>query len=119
MFVFSQINFKSDTLLLSILNLPATIRLNNTESVAIYGLAFKIFEVALVLPTFFMNSAYPVLVRHMQEGKDKLKQTFTTVISYLIAGGVLAGVLGVVFSGFMIKLIGGSQFTESILTIAS
>lgn len=33
-----------------------------TAEVGIYGLAYKVFEVALVLPTFFMNAMYPLML---------------------------------------------------------
>lgn len=114
MFVFSQISFKSDSLMLSILHLPKSLGLNNTESVAIYGLPYKIFEVGLVLPTFFMNAAYPVLVRHMQEGKEKLQRSLRNILIYLACGGVLVAIIGVALSPFVIKLIGGPEFSQSI-----
>src|SRR3989344_5916433 len=34
-----------------------------TAEVGVYGLAYKVFEVALVLPTFFMNAVYPLLLK--------------------------------------------------------
>ncbi len=34
----------------------------STAEVGIYGLAYKVFEVVLVFPTFFMNAVYPVLL---------------------------------------------------------
>ncbi len=117
MFVFSQINFKSDTLLMSVLSTPSNLHLTKTESVALYSLAYKIFEVALVLPTFFMNSAYPILIKHMQEGKTKLTSTFTFVIKYLLIGGLLVGFIGAILSPILIKFIGGAEFTESIFTL--
>jgi len=114
MFIFSQINFKSDSILLSILRLPNRYGLNNTESVAVYNLPYKIFEVALVVPTFFMNSVYPVLVRHMMEGKSRLKFTFERSMTLLILSGVGAGLIGFVFAPFAIKVLGGSQFAQSV-----
>jgi len=117
MFVFSQISFKSDSLLLSVLHLPKNLGLNNTESVAIYGLPYKIFEVGLVLPTFFMNAAYPVLVRHMQEGKEKLEQSLRNILLYLAGGGVLVAIIGIVFSPLAIKIVGGIEFSQSVLVL--
>lgn len=114
MFIFSQINFKADSILISILKLPYYLKLNNTESVAVYGLPYKIFEVSLVIPTFFMNSTYPVLVRHMLIGKEKLKNTFLKTISVLFGMGIFSGVLGIIFSPLMIKILGGHQFMQSI-----
>ncbi len=38
-----------------------------TEDVGTYGLAYKIFETLLVLPTFFMNAMYPLLLQANNE----------------------------------------------------
>jgi O-antigen/teichoic acid export membrane protein len=117
MFVFSQINFKADSILISVLKLPDAYKLNNTESVAVYGLAYKIFEVALVVPTFFMNAAYPVLVSHMVEGKERLQNTFSKSVKVLLLLGLSAGVFGVTFSPLMIRILGGSQFSQSVFSL--
>lgn len=114
MFVFSQINFRSDSLLLSVLPLPAKYGLNNTETVAVYGLPYKIFEVSLVLPTFFMNSVYPVFVRHMHEGPQRLKVTFINSMKALLLMGLLVGFLGYIFSPFAINILGGEEFAYSV-----
>jgi O-antigen/teichoic acid export membrane protein len=117
MFVFSQMNFKEDELLLSLLKLPQSYGLNNTESVAVYALPYKVFEVALVVPTFFMNSVYPVMVRHMTESKNKLKETFKKSLLFLVLAAFLAGIVGYVFSPLAINVLGGSQFTQSVTVL--
>ncbi len=114
MFLFSQMSFKEDALMLSFLKLPSSYGLNNTESVAVYALPYKVFEVMLVVPTFFMNSVYPILVNHMTEGKEKLKKTFTRIIYFLIGSGIFVGLLGVVFSSLSMKLLGGEEFSQSV-----
>lgn len=117
MFIFSQINFRSDALLLSVLEVPQKYGLNNTESVAVYSLPYKIFDVALVIPTFFMNSVYPVLVQHMEIGKEKIKATFLRSIKFLIFSGLLAGFIGFIFSPLAINFLGGNEFNQSILIL--
>ena len=117
MFIFSQINFRSDSILLSVLPVPSKYGLNNTESVAVYSLPYKIFDVALVVPTFFMNSVYPVLVRNMQEGKEKLKATFFKSLGFLALMGIFIGVLGFVLSPFAVDFLGGSEFIQSVLVL--
>jgi O-antigen/teichoic acid export membrane protein len=114
MFVFSQINFKADNILLSASKLPDEYGLNNKESVAVYNLGYKVFEVALVVPTFLMNSVYPVLVRHMQENREKLKSTFAKTIMTLFGSGLLFGLIGIIFAPLAIKILGGDQFNYSI-----
>lgn len=117
MFLFSQINFKADSIMLSVLSLPKWLTYNNTESVAIYGLPYKIFEVFLVVPTFFMNSAYPTLVTHMTQGKNKLKQTFWRIMIALFFAGMVTGLCGALLSPVIIKILGGNQFSDSILVL--
>jgi len=121
MFVFSQMSFKEDALMLSFLKLPPSYGLNNTESVAVYALPYKVFEVMLVVPTFFMNSVYPVLVNHMIEGEQKLKKTFTRAIYFLIGSGLVIGLLGIAFSSLAMKILGGEEFYQStgVLNILS
>lgn len=114
MFIFSQINFKADSILLSLQQLPAGLGLGNTESVAIYGLPYKIFEVSLVVPTFFMNAAYPILVRHMEESKERLKETITKVILFLVGLGLMGSIVGVLFAPLAINILGGADFGLSI-----
>ena len=114
MFIFSQMSFKEDALMLSILKLPSSYELSNTESVAIYSLAYKVFEVLLVLPTFFMNSVYPVLVLDMEKGELILKKTFSKVIYFSLFSGVFVGLLGIVFAPLAIRILGGEGFNQSI-----
>ncbi|OGC56796.1 hypothetical protein A2976_01525 [candidate division WWE3 bacterium RIFCSPLOWO2_01_FULL_41_9] len=114
MFIFSQVNFKVDSIFISILNLPARYGLNNTESVGVYGLPYKVFEVSLVVPTFFMNAAYPVLVRHMNESRERLKETFFKVITALSVGGIIFGLIGIVIAPLIIRLLGGEPFSQSV-----
>jgi O-antigen/teichoic acid export membrane protein len=114
MFIFSQINFKADAVLLSFLRLPLTVGLNNIESVAIYSLPYKIFEVALVLPTFFMNATYPILVRKFKEGQNELALTFKKTLGYLFALGVITSIALYTTSPLVVRVLGGQEFTESI-----
>ncbi|MFZ5424854.1 MAG: flippase [Patescibacteria group bacterium] len=117
MFVFSQINFKADSILLSVLSLPEGYGLSNTESVAVYGLPYKVFEVSLVVPTFFMNAVYPIYVMHLGESKTRFKETIKKSLLALGVAGLVFGILGVILSPLAILILGGSEFTESILVL--
>jgi len=114
MFVFSQINFKADSFLLSIIDPPKGMNMSRGEVVAIYGLPYKIFEVLLVVPTFFMNSMYPIFVRSAEKGAQILKKTFMSSLYFLFSIGFLGSILGIIFSPFVINVLGGSEFTQSI-----
>ena len=117
MFIFSQINFKADSILISLLSLPKSLGFNSNDSVALYGLPYKVFEVSLVVPTFFMNSVYPVMVVHMIESKDKLKQIFLKSLQILFFAGIVIGILGYIFSPLAIKILGGNAFLPSIYVL--
>ena len=114
MFVFSQMNFKEDALLLSLLKVPDWISLTNTQVVGVYSLPYKVFEVALVLPTFFMNATFPVLMRHMRQGEAKLKDTLKKITLFLLFSGILVGALGAIFAPLIIGVLGGESFSRSV-----
>ncbi len=49
----------------------------NTTEVGIYGLAYKVFELMLVVPTFYMNTVYPVMLTSTGQKFDLiLKKSF-------------------------------------------
>ncbi|KKU81436.1 MAG: Polysaccharide biosynthesis protein [Microgenomates group bacterium GW2011_GWA2_47_8] len=52
----------------------------DTREVGIYGLAYKVFEVVLVFPTFFMNAVYPVLLRTINNKQEAIHNGFTGII---------------------------------------
>lgn len=117
MFIFSQINFKADSILLSIIPVPANLGLNETEAVAIYNLPYKIFEVALVMPTFLMNAVYPVFVRHLNESKERFLDTFFKTVVALGSLGVFGGIVGWLASPLAIEILGGPAFQQSTFVL--
>jgi len=118
MFVFSQVNFKADSILLSTLKLP-DLGLSNIQTVGVYGLPYKIFEVLLVMPTFIMNSTYPILLDSYNLNINKFKDSFKKTV-YTMAGiGLLVSFTGYLFiANFittdLISNIFGSDFNISI-----
>ena len=42
-----------------------------TSEVGVYGFAYKIFEFPLVIPTFFMNAVFPLLLLSRKSGDEK------------------------------------------------
>lgn len=114
MFIFSQINFKADSILLSLLKLPSIAGLTNIESVAIYSLPYKVFEVALVLPTFFMNAVYPIFVRKLQEDHNSFKNIFFKTLKYMMTLGLTASVALYLLAPLVVKILGGQEFAQSV-----
>lgn len=116
MFLFSQINMRADSILLSTLKIPQPI--SNIEAVGVYALPYKFFEVILVIPTFMMNAIYPVLLKKYQETKATFNHFFLKVLSYMGAIGLVTSVCGVLFvylilSGNLIINFFGTEFADS------
>jgi len=117
MFIFSQINFKADSIMLSLLKLP-DLGLNNIQSVGVYGLPYKIFEVLLVVPTFIMNSTYPALLDSYNLNIKKFKDNFIKTVAVMSVVGGLVSLLGYLFINHfltfeIIESIFGPEFTYS------
>lgn len=60
-----------------------------SSEVGIYGLAYKVFEVPLVIPTFFMNAVYPLLLRQTNISRIMKSSLVFLVLSSLFAVVVL------------------------------
>ncbi len=54
--IFNVVYFRIDSLIMTLTR--------TTAEVGIYGLAYKFFELPLVIPTFFMNSIFALMVRN-------------------------------------------------------
>ncbi|MBM4401802.1 MAG: flippase [Candidatus Cloacimonetes bacterium] len=110
--LFSLATFKIDAILLSVLPLAA---ISNNEAVGIYNLSCKVFELALVVPTFFMNVMYPILIRHFEESLTKFKSTFLKTLGSLSFAGIAAAILIYFLAPFIVQALAkGEGFTPSI-----
>lgn len=100
---------KADTLLLSILE--------NEAAVGYYSLAYRIFEVCLVVPVFFINAAYPYMVKHYKKSHEALSRTSKKLFLALISMGILALAFVWLFAPLMVRILGGTGFEDSILPL--
>lgn len=71
--LFNVVYTRADTMLLTFFR--------STAEVGIYALAYKVFEVFLVIPTFFMNALYPILLQATgNKGQGNNDQAFKAII---------------------------------------
>lgn len=81
---FNLIYFRADSFILT-LTRP-------TSDVGIYGLAYKVFEVALVVPTFVMNSVYPLFLGTLNHESEimnyELRKIFQKTLFFMIPASV-------------------------------
>lgn len=90
--------------------------------VGIYNLAFSIFQTALVIPTFIMNSVYPIMLKAKQEDMKK----FTSTLMWALILMISLSLVGVAITPFLVPwgisvITGGESFSGSVtaLTILS
>jgi len=103
--LFNVIYFRVDSIILTLTR--------TTEEVGLYGFAYKIFEFPLVIPTFFMNALYPLLLQtqtleNRQIFLSRIQRSalalFLVSILFTIAGWIAAPLLSLV----------RPEFTQSI-----
>lgn len=57
----------------------------STTEVGVYGLAYKVFELGLVFPTFFMNAVYPLMLKGNFRSLAKKSFFFLGTVSCLLS----------------------------------
>ena len=70
--LFNLVYFRVDSIILTLTR--------TTAEVGIYGLAYKIFELPLVIPTFFMNALYPVMLEVTGDLGKETRKNFSSLI---------------------------------------
>ena len=85
--IFNVIYFHADSFILTI-SRP-------TSEVGIYGLAYKFFEFTLVIPTFFMNAALPLLIQaYSQKNLEVFQTRIKKSVWILIFASLVIALLG-------------------------
>lgn len=97
--LFNLVYFRADSVVIT-LTRP-------TAEVGVYGLAYKVFEVILVFPTFFMNAAYPLMLVN-----KNFRNILTRSFIFLFLISLLA--LGVVWFAAPLLVIIKNDFVQSI-----
>lgn len=82
MLIFNFIYFRIDTILLSVLS--------TSNSVGIYGLAYKFFDFLIAVPLFLSNAIYPLLLNARENKIEFKKLTVRYFFIFLLASIVIA-----------------------------
>lgn len=110
--IFGILDVKIDSFMLSVLPLPKGEL--NSVAVGYYGTAFKIFEVILTVPFFFMGAIYPILVRRLKDDRKAAKELFSKSLLILLTLSVLGVLVATPLSLPIIRILAGPQFGESV-----
>lgn len=111
--VFSQLNANIDKQILALSKAKAVTSLGPAVAVGIYGLSYRFFDFALGIPSFIVNSAYPVLLNKHRESKEELARVVRQLALTLFVGGGVLAVIGWVVSPWVINSFG--KYAQSIL----
>jgi O-antigen/teichoic acid export membrane protein len=111
--------FKADAFILSFIRLAPVLHLNNADAVAVYGLAYRIFEVALVFPIFLVNALYPLMVKTAKDDYGAFRRLVGKSLIGLAAISFMAMGLLFALSPWLIALAskGNAEFSGSITAL--
>jgi O-antigen/teichoic acid export membrane protein len=104
--LFNVVYFRIDSVVLAISR--------TTAEVGIYGLAYKFFEFFLVVPTFFMNSVFPLMMSSIKTNNEKRFSALAKKSGlFLFFLSIFLVAAGWVLSPFLPIVMG--EFADSIL----
>ncbi|MFH1565805.1 MAG: flippase [bacterium] len=89
--------------------------MSDTVSVGTYNLAYKLFDFVLVIPTFFMNAMFPIMVMSQNDAKHKLNNLLKKSLLILSLVSLFLTVGAFVLSKFLIPLIWGEAMVLSYI----
>jgi len=104
------INFKIDTIILSIMK--------GQVDVGIYGVPFKILEIIIIIPAIFVGNIFPILTKYFHEKDKRFSDAVQRSFDFLILIGlpVVAGLS--ILAKPIIKIIAGESYlTFSTLSV--
>lgn len=104
----NQVVYRIDVVLLSFFS--------GTEAVGIYGLATRVLEIGILPATFLTASVFPVLAEQIKE-INIFKRTFLNSLKIFLLGGLSVTIFILIAGNFLVKILGGSEFTSSILIL--
>lgn len=112
MLIFNLGYAKADIFILSLLK--------PTSEVGIYGFSYRFFEFAIAIPTFFANSAYPILIVAKKNPNDFIRKTKKYTLSMIFLSFAIMSMM-IILSPLLGMLKGefrSSVFPVQILSLA-
>lgn len=86
--------------------------------VGVYNLAYSIFQSLLVIPTFIMNSYYPLMLQRFAQGKEFLFRDLKKASLAMLALALIGIVLTVLLAPWVVGIIsGGKGFSGSVTSL--
>lgn len=102
--IVSQLYFRLDIFMLSFLR--------SSVEVGIYGAVYKLLDMLLTMPGFFVNSVFPVLVARLQVGGARVFATIQKAFDALVLAGLGFAFGGLAVAPDLMRIVGGQQFVS-------
>lgn len=102
--ILSTIYFRNDMMILGIFK--------SSVDVGIYGVAYKVFEVLISFPTFFLGASFPIFSKYIAD-KERMKGIFQKSLEFMVILSVPLTFGGMFFASKIIGIIGGGEFLHS------
>ncbi len=87
------------------------------EEVGHYNVAYKIFDTVLVLPSYFANAIYPILLEKYTKSKGEFKATIVKAIAGLSAISALGTVCMFILAPLAVQILLNSRDEETIIFV--
>lgn len=100
--IIGVIHFKIDTVILSLMKGPM--------DVGIYGVPFKILEIATVIPAIFIGNVFPILTRYYHAKDERLSQSIQKSFDFLVIIAIPIMVWLMALATPIINLIAGREY---------
>jgi O-antigen/teichoic acid export membrane protein len=91
--------------------------LTNPRQVALYGVAYKFYDVLTTVSATLMLALFPLLTRAYHQGSDVARKTFSQVFSGMLALSLPAAFAVVVLRAPLIHLIVGHRYDDAQLAM--
>lgn len=104
--VLNVVYFRVDSFILS--------SYHSLADVGVYNVAYQVFQSILVLPTYIMNSFYPMMLESLKLNIDKSIRQIKLAWLVMLAISLIVAATVISFSPVIIRLITGSGFVGSV-----
>src|SRR3990167_9350643 len=115
--IFSQFNAQIDKQIVLLAHYSPGVKIIGADAAGFYGFAYKIFELAIVIPTFIMNVGYPIMVQKKEEGMRVLIRFSKKMIGGLFFIGFICLLFGWFTAPFIFDISIFQKFSLSLSTI--
>ncbi len=107
--VLGMIYIRSDIILLSVLK--------GSRDVGIYGVAYKFYDILIVMSAFFMGAVFPLITKAYQEDKERFRVLLQRSTDVLLVVAMPVGVLFFILAKHFIYLVAPEEFGGAIAAL--